>query len=321
MYFTERSNLFNEFKDEVLLSFYGKPITQPYSRVGMEHANYLDETLEKGALILCDCSPRFQQLAYELTQQTLDLGFEGIFIDGATAWRLCHAINHGHQSPDDTLEGCVKWISEVSRMVKECNPEGYLIGEGVDSFNNQTLDMYMSWWQPGDHTEVLQYVWPEILLSWGVNENDRDVIPEIFTKNQIFSTMTSNLDGYLSEYPEFAMHIARLAELRQDTKDFLAHGKFEDNKGLSIEGGLGHAYISENGLAIAVGNKTAQGCRIKIQFSPETLGYKPNPEGLLYIEGIKPTRVIASEKDGTLELDLALPAYGSGVWCIPRDEE
>jgi len=320
MYFTERSSLFGEFKDEVLRSFYGKPLTQPYSRIGMEHANYLDETLEKGAHILCDCSPKFQQVAYELTKQTLSFGFEGIFIDGATAWRLCHAKNHEHQSPDDTLEGCVRWIAEVSRMVKEHYPQGYLIGEGVDSFNNQTLDMYMSWWQPGDHTEVLQYVWPEILLSWGVDQNDRDVIPEIFIKNQILSTMTSNLDGCLSEHPEFAMHVARLARLRQDTKEFIAYGSFQDNKGLSIEGGIGHTYISEKGLAVAIGNPSLQGSRIRIQFSPEALGYEPNLEGLLYVEGIKPARIIADEKDGTLEMDLVLPAYGSGVWCLPKSE-
>jgi hypothetical protein len=153
-----------------------------------------------------------------------------------------------------------------------------------------------------------------------VDQNDRDVIPEIFTKNQILSTMTSNLDGCLSGHPEFAMHVARLAKLRQDTKEFMAYGIFQDNKGLSIEGGVGHAYVSEKGLAVTIGNNSSQGCRIKIQFTPEVLGHQPDPEGLLYIEGITPTQAIAKEKDGLLEMDLVLPAYGSGVWCIPKAE-
>jgi uncharacterized protein YciI len=178
--------------------------------------------------------------------------------------------------------------------------------------------MYATWWQPEDHTEALQYVWPEILLSWFVNESDRDVIPRVFAMNQIFSTMITNVDGYLSKEPEFAMHIARLAKLRQDTKRFLACGTFLDNRGLRVEGGVGHVYTSSSGLAVAVGNKLEKGCKVQIELTPEILGLKPNKKGLIYIEGISEVEVEAKESDGLLTMEIALPAYGSGVWCIPN---
>ena len=320
-YLTERSRVYPGMENDILLSFYGKPVTHPYSGVGQQHARFLDENLNQGPRILCQRSPRFHAFALDLVRQTLDLGFQSIFIDGGTEWRLCHAGNHGHESPDDTIEGAFDWMAEATRLVRERNADGYLIGESPESYNSQVIDLFTTWWQPGAHTETLQYVWPEMLIAWGVDENDRDVIPEIFAKNQLLALMTTDLDRYLSEEPELASHVARLAKLRGDTKDFVASGTFRDDLGLEVEGGLGYLFTSAKGLAVALGNKESDPQTIRFTLCPEAVGQVPVSHGRLYVEGERAAQAITEDRDGQLELQVSLPAFGSAVWCAAHGEQ
>jgi hypothetical protein len=319
---TERSKIFKELYDDVLVSYYKKPIPITIN-FGYQHAQLRDYCLEQGGRELCQKSPRFQKYALDLVKESIDLGFSSILIDGGSAWNTCYGENHGHVSPDDTIEGAFEWMSEASKIVKHNDPQGYIIGEAPDSFNSQLCDIYLSWWQPGKgsggytNSEVLRYTLPEMILSWGIDQLDRDIIPEVFAKGHHFATMIYNLDGMLSDHPEFAAHIHRLSVLKKETLEYVAHGRFLDKKGLDIDGGIGYVYSSDAGMAVTIGNKEKKENKIKVRFSNEDIkGDICNSK--LHIEGTKAIDALVQKNGDHYEVELTLPPYGSSIWCIPK---
>jgi hypothetical protein len=294
----------------------------------------MDESLGKGAAELCETSPWAQAFMLDLVRRTLNLGFDSILIDGASAWKLCYGAGHNHVSPDDMMEGVFNWVSEAGRLVRERNPEGYLLGEAPEIFNSQVLDTYLTWWQPGNlndwkpssrmealsdsGTEVLRYLLPRMLMGWGVDNLDRDVMPLAFAKGHVFALMTYNLDGLLGDHPDFAQHVARLATLRKKTMPFLGDAEFLHAKGLTMDGGLGYSYRSDAGAAVGLGNKLNRPTKVKAEFAPEEVGRSPSNGGVLHVEGADPADASPCERDGLLVLETTLPAYGSAVWCLPN---
>ncbi|MFA5865686.1 MAG: hypothetical protein WC975_13495 [Phycisphaerae bacterium] len=314
----EGNSVYKELSDSIVLSKYGYPVPSNI-RAGKQHVDWSAHWLEQGGRILCQRSPKYYQYALELTRRVLALGFDSIFIDGGASWHLCHATNHGHVSPDDGQEGCLDWQWQVMQMVKARNPEGYIFGECPDSFNSQVLDMITRWWSPSEPAEIYRYVLPEVLLPYPVDENDQDLMSKVFARGHQFALMTTNMDGMLSDHPAFATRVQRLADLRQKTADFLALGRFRDNRGLTVEGGDAYSYVSEAGLAVALANSKNEEGRLKVRLAPDALDEMPMGSGKLFLEDGSIQEIASVDKNGTLTLEVTLPAYSNGVWCIPGE--
>ena len=74
---------------------------------------------------------------------------------------------------------------------------------------------------------------------------------------------TRDMTGSLSDAPELAAQVARLAKMRKATAPFVAHGRYRDNRGLDVEGGFGVAYTSKHGVAIALANGDARKAKLR----------------------------------------------------------
>jgi hypothetical protein len=127
------------------------------------------------------------------------------------------------------------------------------------------------------------------------------------------------MTGVLSDVPELAAQVARLARLRQDTAPFVSHGQFRDNLGLTVKGAIGYVYTSERGVAVTVANGSPRQRTARVALSPAVLGRDVGVDCTLHAEGEDPRRVTAVRRGGALSLQFALPSYQAAVvtWEAP----
>ncbi|MHB1001493.1 MAG: hypothetical protein ACYC27_19815 [Armatimonadota bacterium] len=314
---TERSRLFNELEPEVQKSYYGYPLSGETYPCSVYAAKWINPNLEAGGRILCQTSLKFKNFALGLVKETLDLGFTSLFIDQATDWNCCFDPNHGHASPDDTIEKAYEWAAEAVDIVRSRDRDAYVIGELPEVFNTPIIDLWWDWDRRTRKAEVIRYLLPQSLQAYIVDENETDVIGPAFAMGHIFALMTHNLGGLLSDEPEFAAHITRLSNLRTDTLPYLAYGTFRDNKGISADGGSAYSYISDAGIAVGLGNSKDHSVRMKIKLDPKVLGREPLSGGKVHIEDGTVLEISPAGIDGTLLAEVELPKFGAAVWCIP----
>ena len=312
----ERNQIYPQLAPELQRSLYGQPLYDSWP-CGLHHAQYRNPNLEQGGRPLCQSSPRFREFALDVVKRTLDLGFTSLFLDQTTEFFLCFADNHGHVSPDDTPERAYEWIAEAARMVRSRNEEAYLIGELPELFNTQLVDLWWEWQQRSMQPQGLRYVLPQSLQSWVIDENERDVIARAFAMGCLLALNTREFGGLLSDEPELAAHVARLARLRQDTAAFVAEGRFRDDRGLTLEGGEGYVYTSPAGLAVTLANPSSGPCTVRAALDPQVLGKTPMASGRLHIEDGTVLDVPSKRAAGGLGLEAVLPPFGAAVWCLP----
>src|SRR4030095_4093701 len=127
---------------------------------------------------------------------------------------------------------------------------------------------------------------------------------------------TRDMTGLLSDEPELAAQVARLAKLRKATASLVNHAQFRDHRGLKVEGGKGYVYTSLRGIAITVANGKPQPNTLNLSLTPEALGKSAAASGTLFVEGEEPKPVSPQRRGDTLSLSVALPPYGAGVLTL-----
>ena len=310
------TDVHKEMADDLLLSEHGKPFPACI-RFSTKHTGTLDASHEQGVIEICQRSDHYREYALDIVRRIMDIGFDSVFVDGGSAWNLCHADNHGHMSPDDTIEGAYIWHKEASRIVKERNPEGYLIAELPDRFNSQVFDLTTRWYAPQEPIEVFRYVLPDALLCYPIDENDLDLIAKAFARGNVLSLMTTDLEKLLSDCPELAVRVSRLAKLRKATAPYLAYGMFRDNRGLTIEGATGYVYTSQAGLAVAIANTTEDEASVKVQLSTKNFDKDISGNSILYLEDGSTPDIPLNYANGSVTMEMSLPPLEVAVWCIP----
>jgi hypothetical protein len=312
---TARNRLWAELAPEAQRSIYGQPLPDSWA-ISINHGAYQNPIIEEGGVSLCQSSPRFHDFALQLVEQTMDLGFTSLFIDQATDWKTCFADNHGHASPDDTVEPAHRWMAEAARRVRARNADAYLMGEIAGVHNTRLLDLWWDWGMRGVRPEILRYLLPESVQVWCIDENERDVIAKAFAMGCLLSLMTRELGGLLSDEPELAAQVARLAQLKQETADFIVDARFLDKRGLTVEGGDAFVFDSPAGLAVTLANSEPAERPLKVTLDPEVVGRRTAGGGRLHVEGAAPVEVAAARIGHRLVLEAKLPPYGAGVWCL-----
>ena len=312
---TRRCRLFEEMSSELKRSIYGEPIADSYP-LSLNHAQWSAEVREAGGYRLCQSSPKFHAFALDVVRRTLDLGFTSLFIDQPADTVLCMDDSHGHASPDAVMEGAYQWIGAAAEMVRARDPEGYVVGELPELFNTQLLDLWWDWGKRDVKWEVIRYLLPGSLQLWCIDEHERDVLSTAFASGHLLSLMTHEVSGLLSDEPDLAEHVARLAKLRRDTAPYLGMGRFVDQRGLSGEGAGGYVHVSDAGLAVGLANSEDHEVCAKVRLSPEALGRRPVDGGVVHLEdgSVQP---VPAAPGGDLTAEVKLPAYGAAVWCVP----
>lgn len=312
----ERSKQFRELESEQQRSIYGYPVSGESLPISNFGARWINPNLEAGDKIICQSSPKFREFALRVIRQTLDLGFTSMFIDQATDWNCCFDPNHGHSSPDDTIEKAYQWAAEAVEIVRSRDSEAYVIGELPEVFNTPIIDVWWDWDRRTRKAEVIRYLLPESTQAYIVDENETDVIASAFAMGHIFATMTRNLGGLLSDEPQFAAHIDRLSRLRTATLPYLAHGIFRDNRGVSADGGSAYSHVSDAGIGVGLANSQDHPVRVQARLVPEALGRVPSSGGTIHVEDGTVIEV-SSSTNGEIVAKVELPAFGAAVWCVP----
>jgi hypothetical protein len=130
---------------------------------------------------------------------------------------------------------------------------------------------------------------------------------------------TRDMTGLLSDAPELAAQVARLAALRRETAASSVHGRFLDTRGLRVEGGRGFVYASDAGTAVTLANPLPEEATVSVGLSPEEIGLQQASHARFHAEGAQPVVVSATEAGLVASFEVRLPPYGAGVLVLPEE--
>jgi hypothetical protein len=282
----------------------------------MDGGNYGDPGYEMGSHALCCGADGYRPYANRVLERTFDLGFDAISVDQASEWNYCLSRDHGHASPWEAWKRTYEWFAEVTRAVRGRNPASYTLAEMPDLYNTQHIDLWWNWmWRESGWAilPVFRYVMPAMIPVWCIDENQRDVLAEAFAIGSFLAVATRDMTGRLSDAPELAAQIKRLAALRKATAAYVSHGQFLDNRGLEVKGGKGFVYRSDAGLAVALANgqKRAKTLRVTLDLAAFP-GFVPG-SCTLFVEGQKPVPALSRGRGLRRAFAVTLPPFAAAV--------
>jgi hypothetical protein len=285
----------------------------------MDGGWYNDPGFEMGSHAACCGAEGFLPYGREILERTLDLGFDVISVDQAMEWNYCLSSRHGHASPWEAWQRTYDWFAEVTRRTRERQANAYTIAELPDLYNTQHIDLWWNWmWRDASWANLMlyRYVLPEMTPVWCIDENQRDVLAEAFAMGSFLAIATRDMTGTLSEAPELAAQVKRLAKLRKETALFVSHGQFLDNRGLKVEGGKGYVYASQHGLAVTLANGQPRRKRLSVSLDTTRFPDMAQNQHTFYLEGATPRLVTPISNNRYMTFRVSLPAYAAAVLTI-----
>jgi hypothetical protein len=280
---------------------------------------YNDPGYEMGSHAVCCGADGYLPYARQVLEKTFDLGFDVISVDQASEWNYCLSREHGHASPWEAWARTYDWYAEVTRATRTRQPTSYTIAELPDLYNTQHIDVWWNWmWREAAwaNAAVFRYVLPSMIPGWCIDENQRGAIAEAFAVGSFLAVAARDMTGRLSDAPELAAQVKRLAQLRKATAPFVSHGRFRDNQGLTVEGGKGYLYTSSGGLAITLANGLPKKTSLEVTLTPAALDEVVGSRCSLFVEGAKPRLITPHRHADTWSFHIALPAYSAGVLTL-----
>ena len=303
-------------QEQVQRTIFGSPVCDDWTSCTSEHAAFRTGYLGREGVALCQKSDVFRKRAFDITRQTLDLGFTSLFIDQAFDCNPCFAQHHGHRSPDDTHEAALEWFKDAAAMVRQHRPDSYVIGEITDIFGMQLLDLSWNWDWANRAPQVIRYTLPETLHCW-VIDHQPVALNRAFVMGFIGAFTTGMAEQSLAMYPEFGAHVARLAGLRKRCADYTVAGRFRDNIGLEAEGTAAYVYDAPAGLAVAFGDIENKAKSVRITLNPAALGRRAAAAGMLHLADGTAAPAGTLLPDGRVRIEMELPALGVAICTIP----
>jgi hypothetical protein len=206
--------------------------------------------------IMCDAVKDWQNFAiHNIVGVLSQAGYSMMFYDQAAVERnLCFSPEHHHADANAPSLSAYDFIKSLRAAMRETNPNAILIGEGWNVVVSQGMDMGWSWVGP-PNPEVFRYTLPWVFNAIATDV-DRGQANKYFVLGIHLAIVAKSLENgkKLSDFPEFAQHLARLASFREKTERFWVNGAFQDDVGLSMSGAFGKVYTTSNEVAIMVGN-------------------------------------------------------------------
>ena len=285
----------------------------------MDGGAYGDPGYEMGSHAVCCGADGYRPYANRVLKRTFALGFDAIAVDQASEGNYCLSRKHGHKSPWEAWQRTYAWYAEVTRATRRRSPAAYTVAEIPDLYNTQHIDLWWNWMWRGNawaNLPVFRYVLPSMIPVWCIDENQRDVIAEAFAFGSFLAIATRDMTGHLSDAPELAAQVRRLARLRKATAPFVSHGRFLDDRGLTVKGGKGYVYTSARGLAVTLANGLPRKKTLRVTLAPGKLGGLRGAAGTVFVEGAAPCSVRPRRRGDTWTFHVALPAYGAGVLTL-----
>lgn len=244
----------------------GDPIWDSWDHQHFGAARWSNQQQSFGHMdyVMCSAVDGYREFAIQNVRGVLkEGGYSMMFFDQIVEGNLCFSAQHNHPDVSAPAMATLGFVKELRAGMKADNPEAILIGEGWEVLSTQHLDS--GWvWRVQPNPEVLQYT-----LPWVINTAAVQVDPGLANKYFVLGIRLAVVAGgiesgkNLSDYPEFADHIKRLAEFRKNTEKFWLDGTFKDDVGLRASGGFAKLYETGDEIAIMAANLTAQSCKVK----------------------------------------------------------
>lgn len=205
-----------------------------------------------------------------------DYGFSGIELDqGGKNF----ASYRGGPPELRFTRGAQALYEKVMNLVREHDPNGIVVGEGMSDFMNQYVDS--SWIfeggggifaGPGDWVEKSTYL--RYSLPW-VTFPRRAVPEDPGQANEAF-LLNAPLDIFadLAEFPDYAHHLKRLHVLKRKVHPMLYGGVFSDQEGFGMRkhdpaSVRAKSYVGTDRIAVVVINRSAEPRSAEVEFDGE----------------------------------------------------
>lgn len=200
--------------------------------------NYI-EVYGSGAKLapMCPYTKLWQNRVADIVERLVgEYGVSGVYIDqvGAAAPALCFDANHGHAlgGGGHWAEGYRKMLSDIRRRIKKDNPDAFLTTESNAEPYLDLFDAYLMCNSTGpDLVPMFPAVYSDRILTFGrYASTSRDAgakLPFRMKEGQLFAfgAQVGWLDAGIVDRPTEAGFLLRLAQLREQARDFLAYGE------------------------------------------------------------------------------------------------
>ena len=235
----------------------GDPLAESWDhqRLGAAQWSYIQPIFGHLSYIMCNAVKDWQDFAIHNILEVLgQAGYSMMFYDEAVENNLCFSPGHNHSDVSAPCMAAHGFLKSLKAAMRKSNPDAILIGEGVDLLASQVVDTGWVWRLPSN-PEVFRYTLPWMILA-AATDVDPAQANNHFVLGLHLAIMPKALDNgkKLSDFPEFAQHVAGLASFRQRTERYWVDGTFQDDVGLRVSGAFGKVYKTPQELAIMVAN-------------------------------------------------------------------
>ena len=242
-----------EAKNQIIKCYDGSARTESY--VG-RHENMYPRPQHLGptCFLASPFAPGYRERVLRQTREYLELGFTSMFYDQPFETAPDYGRMDRGCRPEDTMAAVVSLVEEVEALIRENDPEAYLIGEFCDIFAAQHIDLWMAWYTNVQQLVRSRYSLPHPMQSWVV-DTDAAQASHATALGAYLCLCTHGNEATLADEPEFAEHVKRLARLRRRTADRTVHARFKDTLGLTVdadEGIAAYSYDSASGPAVTI---------------------------------------------------------------------
>ena len=249
--------------------------------------------------IMCSAVKDWQDFAIHNISEVLSrAGYSLMFYDQAVESNLCFSPAHAHSDVSAPCIASHSFLKSLKEAMRKNNPGAVLIGEGCEVLASRVVDAGWVWRTPSN-PEVLRYTLPWTILACAVDV-DPGLANKYFVLGLHLAIIAKGLENgkRLSDFPEFAQHVSRLAAFREKTARFFVEGTFKDDLGLKLTGALGKVYEIQDEVAIILTNDTDKSASATFELDPRR--YNLQKASFSSLSSTQPNGSERAEKSGAV---------------------
>lgn len=298
--------LLNLAEDWVIRQEAGDPIWESWNH---QHYGADQWTNSHHDYIMCSAVEGYRRFAIDNVRGVLkEAGYSMMFYDQVVEGNLCFSARHHHHDVSAPSIATLGFVDELKTGMRADNPDAVLIGEGWEVLASQHLDSGWVWWVPRN-PEVLRYTLPWVINTSAV-EADRGIANRYLVLGLQLAIVAGGLENgkNLSDFPEFAAYIKRMAAFRKQTEQFWVDGTFQDDLGLRSSGGFAKVYVSGNQIAVMAAELEGKPATFAFALDTGRYGIKDTAYTAISLNGTSRTEQ-GTARQGAVSGTLSLQPY------------
>jgi len=183
---------------------------------------------------ICPCQdyrPYFLETMRRIIQ---GYGFGNTQLDQIAEKMLnCYHPDHGHEHPDRAfVDGLATLLPKVRALIRELNPEGVMISEGLNDFTGQWCDSSWDWNALRTFPEPILFTIPWVFASLEVDALEYGEVNRAFAYKLHLDMKIDGGDSPITRYPQFAAFVKARAELRRRVGEYYVYADFRDEENI-----------------------------------------------------------------------------------------